>query len=150
MAREDKPWFIVNDYYRKLYQESEDTDVHRYLSEKFRQIELLYYSIQQRESTLKRCAEAILSHQEEYFRIGNAGLSPLSMKQIASELNIHISTVSRALKNKYLQSVQGTVPLAKQGYASGTMKKISLVHIHNCYAAAKKDLTHSQNRQPEK
>jgi RNA polymerase sigma-54 factor len=34
------------------------------------------------------------------------------MKQIASELNIHISTVSRALKNKYLHSVQGTVPLS--------------------------------------
>ena len=61
---------------------------------------------------LKRCAEAILSHQEKYFRIGNAGLSPLSMKQIASELNIHISTVSRALINKYLHSVQGTVPLS--------------------------------------
>ncbi len=61
---------------------------------------------------LKRCAEATLSHQEKYFRIGNAGLSPLSMKQIASELNIHISTVSRALKNKYLHSVQGTVPLS--------------------------------------
>ena len=111
IAREEQPWFTTSPYYQQLLKETEDEEVKHYLAEKFRQIEGLKFGIRQRESTLRRCTEAILLHQTDYFRLGSAALKPLSMTEIAEELGVHVSTVSRAVKNKYLQSSQGTVPL---------------------------------------
>ncbi len=111
IVREEQPWFRINPYYQQLFQETEDAEVKHYLADKLRQIESLQFGIRQRESTLRRCTEAILLHQTEYFRSGSTALKPLSMTEVAEELGIHVSTVSRAVKNKYLQSSQGTVPL---------------------------------------
>ena len=111
MAREEQARFSISPYYLQLYEETEDKEVRTFLSEKLRQAEALRFGIRQRDNTLKRCAEAILMHQTDYFRRGSEALKPLSMTEIAKELGFHVSTVSRAVKNKYLESAQGTVPL---------------------------------------
>ena len=112
MAREEQAWFGVNEYYKQLFMETDDEEVKRYLAEKLKQAAALRFGLRQRESTVKRCAEAILLHQSDYFRQGSAALKPLSMSELADELRLHVSTISRAVRNKYLESVQGIVPLS--------------------------------------
>ena len=65
----------------------------------------------QRKSTLLRCAQAVVDHQHEFFRSGPMGLSPLRMADVAQELGLHESTVSRAVREKYLQCPRGVYPL---------------------------------------
>lgn len=110
-VREPSAAFQINGYYRKLYKESEDSQTREYLAGKLRQAEQVLGSMQRRESTLKRCAQAVIDHQQEFFRSGPQALVPLHMAQIAQELELHESTVSRAIREKYLQCTFGVFPL---------------------------------------
>lgn len=71
----------------------------------------LIRGIQQRRHTLVRVMESILSKQKMYLENGIEYLKPLTLHQIAAELEIHESTVSRATQHKYVQTPQGTLPL---------------------------------------
>ena len=103
--------FQVNGYYRKLLSTSDDPEVKEYLSGKLRQAENVLWAVKQRESTLKRCAQAIADHQQGFFRNGPQALVALRMADIAQELELHESTVSRAVREKYLQCARGVFPL---------------------------------------
>ena len=65
----------------------------------------------QREATLLRCAQAIAGRQQDFFRSGPSALRPLRLSDIAQELEIHESTVSRAIRDKYVQCPRGVFPL---------------------------------------
>jgi RNA polymerase sigma-54 factor len=67
----------------------------------------LIESIEQRRRTLERVAHEIIKRQQDYLEHGIEHLKPLKMQEIADELGIHVSTVSRALKGKYIQTPQG-------------------------------------------
>jgi RNA polymerase sigma-54 factor len=67
----------------------------------------LIESIEQRRRTLERVAQEIVKRQSDYLEHGVEHLKPLKMQEIADELGIHVSTVSRALKSKYIQTPQG-------------------------------------------
>ncbi len=67
----------------------------------------LIESIEQRKRTLERVAQEIVKCQTEFLRHGINHLKPLKMQEVADELGIHVSTVSRALKGKYIQTPQG-------------------------------------------
>ena len=67
----------------------------------------LIESIEQRKRTLERVAQEIVQRQEDFLENGINHLKPLKMQEIADELGIHVSTVSRALKGKYIQTPQG-------------------------------------------
>jgi len=67
----------------------------------------LIESIEQRRRTLERVAQEIVKRQGDYLEHGVEHLKPLKMQEIADELGIHVSTVSRALKSKYIQTPQG-------------------------------------------
>ena len=105
------PVLSISPYYRTLLTETDDDEVREYLADKVRQASHLITSIEQRKRTLLNCAQVILSRQAEFFR-GQGHLAPLSLADVASELNIHESTVSRAIKRKYLQCKQGVLPLS--------------------------------------
>lgn len=80
--------------------------------------------IEQRESTLQRVGEAIVSHQKAYFLDNSAHLQPLTLKEVAEELGVHESTVSRAVNGKYMETTNGVYEL-KRFFASGLQKKSS-------------------------
>lgn len=104
--------FQFSSYYRQLWEETEDPEVRRYLSEKLQQARDTLFAIEQRKSTLLRCAEFLVERQEGFLREGEQALLPLTLADVASELGLHESTVSRALKGKYIQCAGGVYPLS--------------------------------------
>ena len=106
------PVLKVSGYYRQLMRDTDDTEVCEYLTEKISQAKWLVKSIDQRRSTLLNCANVIVSRQEEFFRRAGGHLKPMTLADVAGELEVHESTVSRAVKDKYLQCSRGMFPLS--------------------------------------
>lgn len=107
-----RPPFRINGYYRRLLSQSRDPEVKEYLTEKLRQAEGVLRAVDQRESTLTRCAQAIVDAQAEFFRRGPQALLPMRMADVAEALGLHESTVSRAVREKYIQCPQGVYPMS--------------------------------------
>ena len=108
----ERPPFRISGYYRQLLSQSSDKEVKEYLTAKLRQAEGVLSAIDQRESTLQRCAQAIVDHQTAFFRQGPQALLPLRMADVAQELDLHESTISRTVREKYLQCPRGVFPLS--------------------------------------
>lgn len=106
------PKLRVSSYYDKLVQEAaHDGELKKYINEKFNSAVWLIKSIEQRRRTIYDVSEAIFKHQEEFFQKGEKYLKPLTLRQIAEELGIHESTVSRTINGKYIQSPRGIYEL---------------------------------------
>jgi RNA polymerase sigma-54 factor len=82
-------------------------DLKKHLRRDVESARFLIESIEQRRRTLERVAHEIVKRQGDYLEHGVEHLKPLKMQEIADELGIHVSTVSRALKGKYVQTPQG-------------------------------------------
>ncbi|MEL0120302.1 MAG: RNA polymerase sigma-54 factor, partial [Opitutae bacterium] len=67
-------------------------------------------SIEQRQQTIERIAGEILKFQNDFFEEGVSALKPLTMNQVAETIEVHETTVSRAIANKYLETPHGTFP----------------------------------------
>ena len=105
------PRVSVNGYYLRLLKESGEKETKDYLREKLRQAKWLLDSLERRGGTLRQCAGAVLEAQRPFFTGEAEELSPMTLSQLAGELGLHPSTVSRAVRGKYLQCRQGTYPL---------------------------------------
>jgi len=105
------PALRMSGYYSKLYQETGDQQVREYLNGKLRQAKWIIYGVEQRRTTLMRCAQCIVDQQEWFFRSGPGHLRPMLLSDVAEKLEIHESTVSRAVKDKYIQCAHGLYPL---------------------------------------
>ena len=108
----ERPPFRISAYYRDLLSQSGEQEVREYLTGKLRQAEGVLWAIGQRERTLLRCAQAITECQQDFFRLGPQALVPLRMADVAQELGVHESTVSRSIREKYLQCARGVYPMS--------------------------------------
>ncbi len=81
------------------------------LSEQLSQAHWLIRSIEQRASTIERTAQAIVARQQRYFEYGEIGMQPMRLADVAQDVGIHESTVSRVVNSKYLQCPRGLVRL---------------------------------------
>ncbi len=106
------PTLKVSSYYHQLMKETEEETVREYLTGKVRQAKWVLRSMEQRKNTLLSCAECILSRQEAFFRDGPGHLRPLTLADVAGMLEVHESTVSRAVKDKYIQCMYGVFPMS--------------------------------------
>lgn len=106
------PVLKVSAYYQTLLRDTAEPEVRDYLEEKVRQAVSMVKSIEQRRSTLLSCAQVIVARQEAFFRHGAGHLQPLTLADVAKEMEVHESTVSRAIKAKFLQCARGTFPLS--------------------------------------
>ena len=106
------PTLHISGYYTRLMKESDDGQVRDYLTDKMRQAKWMVKAIEQRRSTLMACAECILDLQEAFFHKGPGHLVPLSLADVAGRIGVHESTVSRAVKDKYIQCSMGVYPLS--------------------------------------
>lgn len=106
------PDIALNPGYMQMYRNSDDKEVQNYLQKKINQAEWIRQCIAQRNSTLFSVAREIVSCQSAFFLDGISSLKPLRMSDIADKLEIHESTVSRAVRMKYLQCTWGTFPLS--------------------------------------
>lgn len=105
------PRVSVNDYYLRLLKSSDDKETRDYLRQKLQQAKWLLDSLERRGGTLRRCAEAVLEAQRPFFTGETGDLAPMTLSALAEGLALHPSTVSRAVRGKYLQCRQGTYPL---------------------------------------
>lgn len=105
------PKITVSDYYLRLLGSTDEEETRTYLRQKMRQAQWLLDSLSRRGSTLRRCAEAVLEAQLPFFQGRTGELAPMNLRSLASALELHPSTVSRAVRGKYLQCRQGTYPL---------------------------------------
>lgn len=105
------PALRISPYYTALLKESGQDEVREYLTEKVRWAKWTVQAIEQRRATLAACTQCILEMQEDFFRYGPGHLKPLSLADVAERVGVHESTVSRAIKGKYLQCPTGIYPL---------------------------------------
>ena len=105
------PQIRISRHYLQMARQSCDSEVTHYIGNKVRQIEWIQTCIENRNRTLLSVAKAIVRRQERFFHYGAQYLSVLRMKDIADMLEIHESTVSRAVRDKYLQCAHGVYPL---------------------------------------
>ena len=97
--------------------------VSRYLQEKQQDFQWIMRSIEQRKETIIKVALKIIEKQLEFFRKGREHLGRSAMKEISDELDIHESTVSRAVREKYAQTPYGTIEL--RSFFSSHIRTIS-------------------------
>ncbi len=108
----DDPELKVSSYYSSLLHSSDEEQVRSYLAEKVRQADWVVKSIEQRKSTVLRCARCIVNRQEDFLRGLRRTPRPMTLADVAGEIGVHESTVSRAVKNKSLQCGRGLFPLS--------------------------------------
>lgn len=98
--------------YRRLLREG-DAEVRKFVSARVARATWWMRAIERRRLTLQRVAEALVRRQEGYFERGAAAIRPLRLADIAEDLGVHESTVSRAVKGKILGSPQGLIPMER-------------------------------------
>jgi RNA polymerase sigma-54 factor len=112
MNEEDLPTLRLNHGYRKLLsQEGTERDVKDYVKERYRSALQLLRNIEQRKNTILRTCEAIVRRQGDFLERGVDALKPMMIKEVAEEIGVHPSTVSRAVSSKYVHTSQGVFEL---------------------------------------
>ena len=115
------PRLSISRVYKDIINNKEDKTMENYVKEKLNSAMFLIKSIEQRKSTLLRILEKIVEKQNDYFEKGQKYLKPMTLKEMAEELGVHESTVSRAIKEKYILTNIGTVRI-KDLFATGISK----------------------------
>lgn len=109
-----------------------EKETYKFLREKFESAKWFIACIQQRRDTLMRIMQAIFQRQFEFFEKGPKALTPMIYKDIAQEINMDISTISRVVNGKYVQSPQGIHELKyffSEGLATDSGDEVSNKHI---------------------
>jgi RNA polymerase sigma-54 factor len=120
LENEHVPRLALSPRYRAMLQEAKgDPKLRDYVKRKVDAAKWLIEAIVQRENTLERVAREIVARQRDYLDFGVSHLRPLKMQEVADALGIHVSTVSRAISDKYVQTHRGIVPL-KFFFTGGT------------------------------
>ena len=109
---EDVPSLRLNHEYRRMMIERRmEREVREYVKERYRSAIQLLRNLEQRKATIVRTCEVILRRQREFLERGVDGLRPMMIKEVADEIGVHASTVSRAVSNKYVHTSQGVYEL---------------------------------------
>jgi RNA polymerase sigma-54 factor len=112
MNEEDLPSLRLSQRYRRmLTAENTEKEVKEYVKERFRSAMQLMRNIAQRKSTILKTCEVIVRRQRDFLDQGIEALHPMMIKEVAEEIGVHPSTVSRAVANKYAHTPQGVLEL---------------------------------------
>ncbi len=134
LNEEGIPRLRLNNYYRRLLQQKEKLtrEEKKFLTEKLRSAVWLLKTLDQRNRTIYRVTESIVKFQKEFFERGPQFLKPLNLKDVAEDIGMHESTISRVTLNKYLSCEHGIFPFryffstaikTSQGSVSNTLVK---------------------------
>jgi RNA polymerase sigma-54 factor len=122
MSDESLPRISLNQQYYHQFKD-QDQQVSRFLQDKLQDYQWIQKSIEQRKETLTRVVAKIIEIQAAFFQKGSQYLVPMTMKEVAGELEIHESTVSRAVREKYVQTPIGTFAL--KSFFTSTIQNVS-------------------------
>ncbi len=142
------PRIAVNPLYKEfIHQTGTDTQTRHFLQKKLESARWLIEAIEQRKATLFKIAVKLVEHQGDFLEQGISGLKPLRMQEIADQLGIHVSTVSRAISKKYIQTPRGIFEMKyffTGGFQSsqGTVESWPALRQKMLEIIAKEDKTH--------
>lgn len=105
------PKLSVNSAYKEVLNNNSDENTTEYVKEKLNKAMFIVKSIEQRRSTLYRVLEKIVAKQKQFLLKGMNYLKPMTLKEIAEEIEMHESTISRAIKDKYILTSFGTIKI---------------------------------------
>ena len=112
MNEEDMPTLRLNQGYRRMMgQKQTEKEVRDYVKERYKSAIQLLRNIEQRKNTIVRTCDVIVRRQIEFLEHGVERLRPMMIKEVAEEIGVHPSTVSRAVANKYVHTPQGVFEL---------------------------------------
>jgi len=104
------PKLRLNHIYRDLIKKSQ-TDFSHHLSSQIQEAKWIVKNIQQRFITILKVSEAIMRHQKDFLDQGESMMKPLILREIAEEVGLHESTISRVTSNKYINTPRGVYEL---------------------------------------
>lgn len=108
IQKENFSSLIISEYYRQMMSGKEGDDATKdFIRQKMKSARELIQAIALRKITLRQVAAQILLLQQDFFDKGIKYLKPLRMKEVAKELKVHLSTISRTVSNKYIQTSHG-------------------------------------------
>jgi len=105
------PTLTVSSYYRNMVNNLDDSEASKFLMDKLNSSMWLIKSIEQRRMTLYNAVKSIVKFQRKFFDEGKSALRPLVLKDVADDIGVHESTVSRATNGKYVQTPRGLYEL---------------------------------------
>ena len=110
---DDMPKLHINSYYKKAVQRGEKIagDTKAYLKDRLRSAEWLIKSIQHRKKTIYNVMQSIIKFQRDFFDNGIANLKPMVLRDVADDIEMHESTISRVTNNKYAYTPHGIFEL---------------------------------------
>jgi RNA polymerase sigma-54 factor len=112
MNDEDLPQLRLNPSYRRLLtRDGNDRDTRNYVKERYKSAIQLIKNIEQRKQTIMKVCYSIVARQQDFLERGIDQLKPMMIKEVAEEIGVHPSTVSRAVANKYAHTPQGVFEL---------------------------------------
>ena len=111
MNKDIIPNITINNLYKQEILNGKNKKEVEYVKEKVNNAIGLINDIEQRNNTILKLLECIVKKQKAYFENGKEYLKPMTLKELADELSIHESTVSRAIKDKYILTSRGTVKI---------------------------------------
>jgi RNA polymerase sigma-54 factor len=136
LNEDDMPQLRLSPTYRRLLaRDAADKDVRNYVKERFTAAIQLLKNIEQRKHTILRVCQSIIARQGEYLDHGPDALKPMMIKEVAEEVGVHPSTVSRAVASKYAHTPQGVLELrsffseAVNGPEGGGMSLLTLKRL---------------------
>jgi RNA polymerase sigma-54 factor len=113
------PQLRISKRYIQMLRNNPDQATKEYIKRKVDSAKWLIESIEQRNNTLRKVAQAIVDHHTEFLEKGPEAIVPLKMQQIADRVGVHVTTVSRAVDDKWIQTPRGLFPL-KRFFGGGT------------------------------
>ncbi|MGA9558898.1 MAG: RNA polymerase factor sigma-54, partial [Terriglobales bacterium] len=112
MNDEDMPQLRLNPAYKRLLtREGNDKDTRNYVKDRYKSAIQLIKNIEQRKQTITKVCYSIVARQQDFLERGIDQLKPMMIKEVAEEIGVHPSTVSRAVANKYVHTPQGVFEL---------------------------------------
>ncbi len=128
------PRIRINPYYQNLLNQTNEGQTKEYLENKYRSAMWLIKSIDQRRQTIYKVGKSIIKLQKEFLDKGLAYLKPMVLKDVARDIEMHESTVSRITTNKYIDTPQGIFELKfffHSGIKSYMGNNLSSVRVKN-------------------
>jgi RNA polymerase sigma-54 factor len=136
LNEDDMPQLRLSPTYRRLLtRDAADKDVRNYVKERFTAAIQLMKNIEQRKHTILRVCQSIIARQGDFLDRGPDELKPMMIKEVAEEVGVHPSTVSRAVASKYAHTPQGVMELrsffseAVNGPEGGGMSLLTLKRL---------------------